>query len=63
MSNESIDNLYDIYQADGDDLKKHGFVSTANEKALFTERRRKIEEKLEMLRIKSELGLEDDFAF
>ena len=63
MSSESIDNLYDTHEVDGDDLQNHGFNSTANEKALYTERRRKIEEKLEILRIKHELGLEDDFTF
>lgn len=63
MSNQSIDNLYDKYETDGDDLKKHGFTSVTKEKSLSTERRRKMEDKLEMLRIKRELGLEDDFTF
>ena len=63
MSSESTDNVYDNYEADGDDFKKHVFTSTAKDKALSTERRRKMEDKLEMLRIKRELGLEDDFTF
>ena len=46
MSNQSIDILYDTYETGGDDLKKHGFTPTANENALYTERRRKMEDKL-----------------
>ena len=58
-----MDELCDQYDGDVNDPGKNHLASTANDKALSTERRRKMEDKLEMLRIKRELGLEDDFTF
>ena len=58
-----MDELSDQYDGDVNDSGKNHLASTANDKALSTERRRKMEDKLEMLRIKRELGLEDDFTF
>tara|TARA_B100000446_G_C10504000_1_gene324255 strand:+ start:179 stop:355 length:177 start_codon:yes stop_codon:yes gene_type:complete len=55
--------LDDTYETTGNDLKMYGVMSPENEKALYTERRRRVEDKLEMLRIKLELGIEDDFTF
>lgn len=58
-----MDNLYDQYDIDSESSNGHEPISISSDKALATERRRKAEDKLEMLRLKRELGLDEDFTF
>lgn len=55
-----LDNLYDENENSDEKQRSHSHL---DEKAVYTERRRRIEDKLEMLRIKREIGIEDDFTF
>ena len=63
MGDESLDDFYDECEGDENNYKENESSPPMSEKTMYTERRRKIEDKLEMLRIKRELGLEDDFTF
>jgi hypothetical protein len=60
MSFIELDDVFDDYEGK-EENEKITLSSDMSEKALYTERRRKIEERIEMIRINREIGLDDDF--